>query len=299
MRTKPSAAAKPRSAASPAAPVAADPAPDQPLVPTDPAPTNPASAIVAQDPPELDAHGYDPAAYDWVPVLRKPRVDGWSPQRQRAFIGYLADCGSVRTAAERVGKSMSSAYQLRRSSGGGAFAAAWDSAIQQAAHVLVDEAFERAINGSDEPIFDRDGRRIGRKHRQSDALMMFLLRKHFPDRYGDLHRDRPERQAPVSLPPVAETMPALGPVVPPDPLSLMSPEDADAAMWCAELADGKLTRWHVQDGSEIEPHVDDPEFEGKLEDIMRAHDPIHTAYVDDCVAHWKAHEEHARSSRRR
>lgn len=175
MRNKPSFAAKPRSAASPTATVAADPAPDQPLTLADPD-----SAIVGQDSPNLDANGYDPADYDWVPVLRKPRADGWTPQRQRAFIGALADCGSVRGAAREVNMTMSSAYKLRRSAGAAAFAAAWDSAMQQAAHVLVDEAFERAINGSDEPIYDRDGRRIGRKHRQSDALMMFLLRKHSP-----------------------------------------------------------------------------------------------------------------------
>lgn len=26
--------------------------------------------------PPLDAHGFDPAAYKWVPVLRKPRKNG-------------------------------------------------------------------------------------------------------------------------------------------------------------------------------------------------------------------------------
>lgn len=102
----------------------------------------------ASESPTLDALGYDPAAYDWVPVLRKRRVDGWTPECQRAFIGYLADTGSVRLAAQHSGLSTSSAYRLRRSPEGRAFAAAWDSAIQQAANALVDAAFERAVHGS-------------------------------------------------------------------------------------------------------------------------------------------------------
>ena len=273
MRIKPSSAAKPSSAVSPAAPVAADPAPDQPL-----APTASSSAIVAQDPPELDAHGYDPAAYDWVPVLRKPRVDGWSPQRQRAFIGALADSGSVRRAADVVGMDTSSAYKLRRSSEGAAFAAAWDAAIQQAANVLIDEAFERALNGADEPVYDRHGERIGVRHRRSDAMMMFLLRKHFPDRYGDLNRDRvaspatsTETRAVLSaVPPVAETMIALGPVQPADPLALMHPDDAEAVLQCAEILDGTLPRWHVQDGRRRPPEPVDAEFEAKLAEAKRA-----------------------------
>ena len=268
MRTKPSAAAKPRSAASPAAPVAPDPAPDQPLAPTDPD-----SALVTQDPPELDAYGYDPAAYDWVPVLRKPRVDGWSPQRQRAFIGALADSGSVRRAADVVGMDTSSAYRLRRSSEGAAFAAAWDSAIQQAAHVLVDEAFERALNGADEPVYNRNGERIGIRHRRSDAMMMFLLRKQFPDRYGDLNRDRaPQaetRTGPSAVPPVAATMIALGPVQPADPLALMHPDDAEATLQCAEILDGTLPRWHIQDGRRRPPEPVDAEFEAKLAEAKR------------------------------
>ena len=233
--------------------------------------------------PVRDAHGHDPAAYDWVPVLRKARPDGWSPQKQRAFIGALADSGSVRLAAKEVGMTPGGAYALRRSPDGTAFAAAWEAAIQQAAHVLVDQAFERAISGSDEPVFDREGNRIGRKHRQSDALMMFLLRKHFPDRYGDLHRDRPEPQAPRSHAPVADAMPALGPVVPDDPLALMHPDDAGIRIECADLLQGRLASWHRQDGSEErrrDQESADPAFEAELETAKRAADPGGWAAAD-------------------
>ena len=285
MSSKPSSAAEPVSAPSSAAPeAAADP---HQVTKAEAA----ASAIVTTDAPILDAHGYDPADYDWVPVLRKPRTDGWSPQRQRAFIGYLADCGSVRRAAEQVNMSPSSAYTLRRSAGGAAFAAAWDAAMQQAAHVLVDEAFERALNGADEPVFDRDGVRVGMRHRRSDALMIFLLRKHFPDRYGDLHRDRSSSSpasalpAPPVLPAVAAALPALGPVVPADPLALMAPDDAAEAIECAAILDGRLARWHVQDGSdevarESIPQAVDGGLDARLEEARRAADPRAWAAVD-------------------
>ncbi|MBN8808050.1 MAG: hypothetical protein J0I47_07410 [Sphingomonas sp.] len=214
-----------------------------------PKPPRPVTALTpADDAPDtvpdtaLDAHGYDPADYDWVPVLRKPRADGWTPDRQRAFIGHLADTGSVATAAQRVGMSAAGAYALRRAPGGETFAAAWDSAMQQAAHVLIDAAFERAINGSEEPVYNREGQVVGRRFRQSDGLMMFMLRKHFPERYGDLHRDRPERQVAPPAPAVAETLVALGPVPPADPVALMHPDDAAIAMECADILNGALPR---------------------------------------------------------
>ena len=129
-----------------------------------------------QPPAALDAHGHDPADYQWVPVLRKPRADGWTPQRQVDFIAALADSGCVAVAAREVGMTVQSCYRLRRSPGAENFAAAWDAALHQASKMLADLAFDRAINGSDEPIFDREGRRVGRRMRHNDKLLMFLLR---------------------------------------------------------------------------------------------------------------------------
>jgi len=52
---------------------------------------------------ELDAHGHDPEAYDWVPVLRKRRKDGWTPERQRALLREILDKAySVRQTEEKV-----------------------------------------------------------------------------------------------------------------------------------------------------------------------------------------------------
>src|SRR5436853_4172366 len=84
----------------------------QDLVPAAPPPAplthDPAGAAALPDEPDdppPDAHGFDPSAYDWVPVLRKPRRDGFTPQRQLDFIRALADTGCVETAAHAVGMS--------------------------------------------------------------------------------------------------------------------------------------------------------------------------------------------------
>lgn len=274
-------------------------APGRALAPADPA----ASAL-----PALDAHGYDPADYDWVPVLRKPRADGWTPQKQRAFIGELADSGNVTKAAHHVAMSPSSAYALRRAPGGEAFAAAWDAAIHQAAHALVDLAFDRAFNGSDEPVWDRDGRVIGRRHRQSDAMIMFLLRKHFPGRYGDLHRDRPERIPAPETPAVAATLTALGPVQPPDPLAGVEPDEAEVRFALADMLDGELPQYQRQDGSvEREAYAAaaayvNPEFEALLEAAKREANPAGWAKSQELKAFYaeqEAEERQRRSRRRR
>jgi hypothetical protein len=268
-----------------------------------PSAASPATALALTDAPAsaLDAHGHDPSDYDWIPVLRKPRADGWSPQRQRRFIGELADCGSVMTAARRVGMSASGAYALRRSVEGRAFAAAWDSAIQQAAHALIDAAFERAINGSDEPVFDRDGHRVGRRFRQSDALMMFLLRKHFPERYGDLYRDRAPGAVAAPAPPVAETMIALEPVRPADPAALMPPGELAVALEVASVGTGRLPHWlrDPKPGGSAAEFSLGAEFEAELEMAKRAADPLGHARAEERIAAIAEEEAETRERSRR
>ncbi|MEN2747687.1 hypothetical protein [Sphingomonas sp. T9W2] len=213
-----------------------------------PAPVSSSDLTVPSETPYLDANGYDPADYQWVPVRRKPRSDGWTDARQRSFIEALADGGSVSEAARAVGMSASSAYRLRRSPGGEAFARAWDAAVAQAVSMLVDVAFDRAINGTVEPVLDANGRRIGSRHRPGDRMLMFLLAAHYPDRYGKQQRRRPARgeaeaPPPTPTPSVAEALDALTPVPPAEPEKLMSPADLDVAIEVADLKDGELPGW--------------------------------------------------------
>jgi hypothetical protein len=260
----------------------------QDLVPAAPPPapvhTGPAGAAARpeDDPgpeppnpnPVVDAHGFDPAAYDWVPVLRKPRRDGFTPQRQLDFIRALADTGCVEMAAHAVGMSPTSSYRLRNSPEGTQFAAAWDAALPYAARHLLDLAFDRAIHGSDEPVFDKEGRRVGRRMRQNDRLLMFLLRGFMPERFRYAHRDLRQADEPPPPPeiPLDAALAQLLPVAPPEPHALMAPDDLEVAIECADILDGKLPHWHRGRG-DAEPYEvppPDPDFERALENAKRA-----------------------------
>ena len=169
--------------------------------------------------PAIDDNGFDPSEFEWRPVPRRPRSDGWTPEVQRKFIQALADTGVVSAACREVDMSVASAYRLRNAPGSESLRRAWDAAIAAAADQLVDVAFSRALEGVDDPVFDRDGVRIGARRRYNDRLLMFLLRAYHPDRFRYAHHDaRVATEAPPPPDvPFAVAMDALGPVLPPDP----------------------------------------------------------------------------------
>lgn len=226
--------------------------------------------------PRLDAHGFDPADYKWLPVRRKPRKDGWTPQRQQDFISALAETGCVEHAAIRVSMTTTSCYRLRRSPGGEGFAAAWDLALQHAAHRLLDVAFDRAFRGSDEPVFDREGHVVGRRHRQNDRLTMFLLRAYMPDRFRHAHRDwrAPDEALPPPASPMADVLRRLAPAPVAEPHALLEPEELEDALLCADLLPGKLPHWHRGKGDAEPPFMPSPEVEAELERLMHEDKPI-------------------------
>ena len=65
----------------------------------------------------------------FAPVPRKYRHDGWTPERQKAFIEALADTGCVTRAAAMVNMAQTNCYALRRAPGAEGFRAAWDAAL--------------------------------------------------------------------------------------------------------------------------------------------------------------------------
>ena len=237
----------------------------------DPAPANlPAPAPKAAQPPALDAHGFDPAEYQWIPVRRRPRKDGWTPQRQQDFIACLAETGCVQRAASHAGMTVQSCYRLRRAPGGENFAAAWDVALHHAARLLLDVAFERAFNGTEEPVFDHHGQHIGRRMRHSERLMMFLLRAYMPERFRHAHRDgrAPDEALPPAPPPVQAMIERLAPEEPAAPQALMAPEELEDALFVADtLPPGELPRWHGGPAS-APPAPCSPEKEAELDRLL-------------------------------
>lgn len=234
------------------------------------APANPAPPAITE--PQLDAHGFDPADYQWIPVRRKPRKDGWTPQRQQDFIAGLAETGCVEHAAMEVQMSARSAYRLRRSPDGEGFAAAWDVALQHASRCLLDTAFERAFQGTTEPVFDREGYRVGTRYRQNDRLLMFLLRAYMPERFRHAHRDaraadEPLPRSALAAPPMEDVLRALGPVMPPEPHKLTPPDELEDRLLVADtMPPGELPHYFAGKG-DCAPRdfVSDPEFEAELD----------------------------------
>lgn len=122
----------------------------------------------------------------FTPVPVRARRDGWTPDRQRAFIGALAESRNVAAAARAVGKSWQTAYRLRARADAAGFAAAWDAAL--AGPALDRPVTGRALGGVARPVTWR-GRRIGEHRRFDERLAKFILRLRAPDRFGkDLHR---------------------------------------------------------------------------------------------------------------
>ncbi len=82
-----------------------------------------------------------------VPMLRN-RHDGWTPERQHAFLVALSVVGVVEVAAKMTGISRKSAYALRAREDAKSFARAWDVAVADGRARIFDYMMDRALNGS-------------------------------------------------------------------------------------------------------------------------------------------------------
>ncbi|MBO9622807.1 MAG: hypothetical protein J7500_08845 [Sphingomonas sp.] len=127
----------------------------------------------------------------------RPTATGWTAERQIAFIAALARMGVVRAAAESVGMSARSAYQLRArvrqrthnladvpmtpeqaaALGPGyvySFAAAWDLALDAGLQLQMEAALPVALVGERTPVIRR-GRIIGWQHKYNMRLAIAAL----------------------------------------------------------------------------------------------------------------------------
>ncbi len=102
----------------------------------------------------------------------RQREDGWTPEIMERFIVELIELGSMRAAAKVVDRDVTSAYRLRTREP--AFARAWDAARRMAYARLRDEAMDRAIEGTPQPVWYK-GEWIAMKRVRSDALLIALL----------------------------------------------------------------------------------------------------------------------------
>ena len=120
---------------------------------------------------------------NFAPIPLKPRHDGWTAERQVAFIEALAECACVDDACKAVGMGRSSAYALRARPDAIAFRLAWDAALDHGVRALGDAALSRALHGVARPIFYK-GEQVGERVYFDERLTMFILRYRDPTRYG-------------------------------------------------------------------------------------------------------------------
>lgn len=154
--------------------------------PADPSPAAPESgapvgAEAKRAPTPLNRDDPLDASFDTVAL--RPRQDGWTAQRQRAFIAALAETGCVSEACAEVGLTPRSAYRLREHPAATGFRDAWTHALSMATARLVSHAFERAIHGSVERIY-RDGVLIEERRKPSEKLLMWLVTHLDPVGFG-------------------------------------------------------------------------------------------------------------------
>ena len=121
---------------------------------------------------------------EFEPDYVRLRRDGWTAERQRAFIDALAEGGCVAEACRAVGLSTQSAYKLRRTVEAEAFRLAWDAALDYAIRRLSDAVIGRAINGVAVPHYYK-GELVGEHRRYDERLAMYLLRFRDPPGFAD------------------------------------------------------------------------------------------------------------------
>lgn len=120
-------------------------------------------------------------AFTTVPRGRQ-RHDGWTEERQRRFIEALSVTGSVKAAAHRVNMTPEGAYLLRRHPDAGSFRKAWEAALALGVQQLEDVALERALHGTEVPVYSY-GKLVGSRIKHNDRLLMFMLKNRAPTRF--------------------------------------------------------------------------------------------------------------------
>ena len=111
----------------------------------------------------------------------RERHDGLSEERKQLFLTALRTGESVLDACALVGVSNRTVYNHRKRDPD--FAEAWRLAAKMYRLPLEIAAFQRGVEGIEEPVYHH-GRLIGTRRRYSDALLKMLLAGEKPRKYG-------------------------------------------------------------------------------------------------------------------
>jgi hypothetical protein len=103
-------------------------------------------------------------------------------EKKEKFLELLGQTGNATAAAEAIGLNRCTPYKWREKDE--AFAAAWDAASEEAADRLEKEAWRRAVEGTEKPVY-QGGKLVGKVREYSDTLLIFLLKGNRPGKYAD------------------------------------------------------------------------------------------------------------------
>lgn len=119
-----------------------------------------------------------------LPAERRRRHPAVPARARAAFLEAIEAGWSFTHAATRAGVNKRRFYE--RLDTDEQFAAEFKAALEAGTHALEDEAHRRAVQGVEEPVYQR-GELVGTVQRYSDNLLMFLLKKRDPS-YREAHR---------------------------------------------------------------------------------------------------------------
>jgi hypothetical protein len=103
-------------------------------------------------------------------------------ERKVTFLAALEAHGMVTTAARAAAITTETVYQHRKADE--AFAQAWAEAYAAYCDRLEMEAYRRAVDGVDEPVYQQ-GALVGVVRKYSDALLTLKLKRHRPEQYRE------------------------------------------------------------------------------------------------------------------
>jgi hypothetical protein len=109
-----------------------------------------------------------------------PPAYGTDPRTK--FLDGLASGLSVAGAAREAGVHRATPYGWREADP--EFAQAWDVAREAGTDLLEDEAWRRAYDGTERPVYQQGGL-VGKTREHSDLLLIFLLKGRRPEKYRD------------------------------------------------------------------------------------------------------------------
>ncbi len=109
--------------------------------------------------------------------------------KRAMFLEGLRVGMSISAAAKRIRVARPTVYYYRDRDV--EFASDWEAAIEDGTDRLEDEAFRRALEGVEKPVYYQ-GKAIGRVRDYSDSLLMFMLRARRGEKFREAHKNDPK-----------------------------------------------------------------------------------------------------------